>query len=64
MNITIHPDIKYSPSKIGFAINKENTELEDNVNQVIDEMLEDGTIAEISGKFFNGADVTQVVDIK
>ncbi|MGB5945114.1 transporter substrate-binding domain-containing protein [Paenisporosarcina sp.] len=64
LNITIHPDIKYSPSKIGFAINKENTELEDNVNKVIDEMLEDGTIAEISGKFFNGADVTQVVDIK
>ncbi len=64
LNITIHPDIKYSPSKIGFAINKENTELEDNVNQVIDEMLEDGTIADISGKFFNGADVTQVVDIK
>ena len=64
LNITIHPDIKYSPSKIGFAINKENIELEDNVNQVIDEMLEDGTIADISGKFFNGADVTQVVDIK
>ncbi|PUB14001.1 amino acid ABC transporter substrate-binding protein (PAAT family) [Paenisporosarcina sp. OV554] len=64
LNITIHPDIKYSPSKIGFAINKENTELEENVNQVIDEMLEDGTIAEISAKFFNGADVTQVVDIK
>jgi len=27
-------------------------------------MLEDGTITEISAEFFNGADVTQKVDIE
>lgn len=63
LNITIHPDIKYSPSKIGLVINKENSELEDNVNRVLKEMLEDGTISEISAKFFNGADVSKEVNI-
>jgi len=64
LNITIHPDIKYSPSEVGLVMNKENTVLEANVNRVIEEMLEDGTITEISAKFFNGADVTQIVEIK
>jgi len=62
-NITIHPDIKYSPSEVGLVMNKENTELADNVNQVLEEMLSDGTITEISVKFFNGADVSQKPDI-
>jgi len=63
LNITIHPDIKYSPSKIGLVINKENSELENHVNDVLKEMLEDGTISEISAKFFNGADVSKEVKI-
>lgn len=62
-NITIHPDIKYSPSEVGLVMNKENTELEENVNRVLEEMLEDGTITAISAKFFNGADVSQKPDI-
>ncbi|QBP41209.1 transporter substrate-binding domain-containing protein [Paenisporosarcina antarctica] len=62
LNITVHPDIKYSPSEVGFVMNKENTELEKNVNRVIEEMLEDGTISTLSAEFFN-ADVTQKADI-
>ncbi|WKA58779.1 transporter substrate-binding domain-containing protein [Planococcus shenhongbingii] len=64
LNITIHPNLKYSPSEVGVVMNKDNTELAENVNRVIGEMLEDGTIAEISGEFFAGADVTQKVDIE
>ncbi|ANU14856.1 Amino acid ABC transporter, periplasmic amino acid-binding protein [Planococcus halocryophilus Or1] len=64
LEITIHPDLKYSPSEVGVVMNKDNTELADNVNRVIEEMLEDGTIAEISAEFFNGADVTQKVNIE
>ncbi|WP_425434960.1 transporter substrate-binding domain-containing protein [Paenisporosarcina indica] len=63
LNITIHPDIKYSPSEVGLVMNKENKELEQNVNRVLKEMLTDGTITEISAKFFNGADVSQKPDI-
>lgn len=62
LNITVHPDIKYSPSEVGLVMNKENTELEKNVNRVIQEMLEDGTISKLSAQFFN-ADVTQKADI-
>lgn len=64
LNITIHPDIKYSPSEVGLVMNKDNEELADNVNQVLEEMLEDGTISEISAKFFGGADVSVEPDIE
>jgi len=62
-NITIHPDIKYSPSEVGLVMNKENTELEKQVNRVLEEMIADGTITELSAEFFNGADVSQKPDI-
>ncbi len=64
LDIVIHPDLKYSPSEVGVVMNKDNKELADNVNRVIEEMLEDGTIAEISAEFFNGADATQKVNIE
>ncbi|MGB6406855.1 MAG: transporter substrate-binding domain-containing protein [Planococcus donghaensis] len=64
LEITIHPNLKYSPSEVGVVMNKDNSELADNVNGVIEEMLEDGTIAEISAEFFNGADVTEKVNIE
>lgn len=64
LDITIHPDLKYSPSEVGVVMNKDNEELAENVNRVIKEMLEDGTIAKISAEFFNGADATQKVDIE
>lgn len=64
LDIVIHPNLKYSPSEVGVVMNKDNAELVENVNGAIEEMLEDGTIAEISAEFFNGADATQKVDIE
>ncbi len=64
LNITIHPDIKYAPSEVGLVMNKDNTELAENVNKVLDEMLADGTITEISEEFFGGADVSVKPDIE
>lgn len=64
LNITIHPDIKYAPSDVGLVMNKDNEELAENVNRVLDEMLEDGTITEISEEFFGGADVSVEPDIE
>ena len=64
MNITIHPDIKYAPSEVGLVMNKDNDELAENVNRVLEEMLEDGTITEISEEFFGGADVSVETDIE
>lgn len=64
LNITIHPDIKYAPSEVGLVMNKDNEELAENVNRVLDEMLEDGSITEISEEFFGGADVSVEPDIE
>lgn len=64
LNIAIHPDIQYSPSQVGVVMNQDNDELAENVDRVIEEMLEDGTIADISAEFFNGADVTQEILIE
>ncbi len=64
LNITIHPDIKYSPSEVSMVMSKENEELVKNINGAIEEMLEDGTIANISKEFFNDADVTEKIDIE
>lgn len=64
LNITIHPDIKYAPSEVGLVMNKDNTELAENVNNALEEMLEDGTITKISEEFFGGADVSVKPDIE
>lgn len=64
LDITIHPNLKYSPSEVGVVMNKDDQELAENVNRVIEEMLEDGTIAKISAEFFNGADVSQKVELE
>lgn len=64
LNITIHPDIKYAPSEVGLVMNKDNKELAENVNKVLEEMLQDGTISEISAEFFGGADVSVKPDIE
>lgn len=64
LEIVIHPTIKYRPSEGGMVMNKDNDELVENVNSAIDEMLEDGTIAELSAEFFDGADVTQPIEIE
>lgn len=64
LNITIHPDIKYSPSEVGLVMNKDNKELAENVDKALEEMLADGTISEISAEFFDGADVSVKPDIE
>lgn len=60
LNITIHPDIKFgTPDEgVGLIMKKDETELQENINKVIKEMLEDGTISELSQQFFDGDDVT------
>jgi len=64
LNITIHPNIKYAPSEVGLVMNKDNKELAENVNKTLEDMLEDGTITEISKEFFGGADVSVKPDIE
>ena len=62
-DITIHPDIAYNPQEVAFLMDKENGELQENIDRVMDEMLEDGTVKELSEQFYNGADVSVEPDV-
>ena len=61
LNITIHPELKFeTPDEgVGMIMKKGNNELKEQIDQTIKEMLEDGTISELSKQFFGGDDVTQ-----
>lgn len=56
--IMIHPDIKYHPNVQAIIMKKGNDELLKQVNTVLVDMHEDGTISELSKKFFGGEDVS------
>nr|WP_251125799.1 transporter substrate-binding domain-containing protein [Exiguobacterium sp. s22] len=62
-DITIHPDIAYNPQEVAFLMDNENDELQENIDRVLDEMLEDGTVKELSEQFYNGADVSVEPDV-
>lgn len=62
-DITIHPDIAYNPQEVAFLMDKENDELQEKIDRVLDEMLEDGTVKELSEQFYNGADVSVESDV-
>jgi len=63
LGLTIHPNIKYNPSSTGILIHKENTDLVVEINKILQKMLSDGTLSELSKQFFDGADVTEEVMI-
>ena len=52
LKIVEDPD-EFSSEEYAIAVNKDNTELLDKINTVIDKMLEDGTISEISAKYID-----------
>ncbi|WP_214874399.1 transporter substrate-binding domain-containing protein [Exiguobacterium sp. CH10] len=62
-DITIHPDIAYNPQEVAFLMDNENDELQENIDRVLEEMLEDGTVKELSEQFYNGADVSVEPDV-
>lgn len=63
IDVTIHPDIFYHPNNQAMIMSQDNTELRDRLNEVIEEMLEDGTITELSEEFFGGQDVSEEPDV-
>lgn len=51
-------NVFYNPSISAFVYNSESVALQQKIDEVIVEMREDGTLAEISAKYFNGDDVS------
>ncbi|MBM7641787.1 transporter substrate-binding domain-containing protein [Streptococcus loxodontisalivarius] len=70
MAVKALPDIKvkvlegvyYNPSQANFAIKLGNTTLQEKMNDALADMKEDGTLTELSEKFFAGQDVSQEKD--
>lgn len=59
--VKVH-DIFYNPSETNYSIKKGNDELTEKLNGALEEMKEDGTLAELSKQFYDGADVTEQID--
>ncbi|MBM0064244.1 transporter substrate-binding domain-containing protein [Alkalicoccobacillus gibsonii] len=63
IDVVVHPTLAYFPSSQGIIMKKGEDELQEQINGVIGDMLEDGTISDISQQFFGGADVSVEPDI-
>ncbi|ALV21943.1 Amino acid ABC transporter, periplasmic amino acid-binding protein [Carnobacterium antarcticum] len=59
--VKVH-DIFYNPSETNYSIKKGNDELTEKLNGALEEVKEDGTLAELSKQFYDGADVTEQID--
>ncbi|MTW88288.1 transporter substrate-binding domain-containing protein [Virgibacillus dakarensis] len=62
LDITIHPDLKFYPTTQNVVMDKDADLLKEKINEVLAGMREDGTLTELSGKFFGGKDVSKKPD--
>lgn len=62
-DIMIHPDIRYHPNVQAIIMKKDSDELLEQVNNVLANMHSDGTISELSKRFFGGEDVSIEQDL-
>lgn len=57
-NIELHPDLKFHTSTASIVMPKHADKLHQEVEQIVADMLEDGTLKKISEEFFDGQDVS------
>jgi len=62
-NIQLHPDLQFHPTTNNVVMSKEAPVLMQKVNDALDKLREDGVLAEISGEFFGGEDVSKKPEI-
>ncbi|MFZ3577982.1 transporter substrate-binding domain-containing protein [Virgibacillus sp. DJP39] len=58
-DIKIHPDLKFHPTEQGIVVHKDANKLMKKMNEALQEMREDGTLAKLSKKFYGGEDVSK-----
>lgn len=52
-DLTVHPDIAFHPSTQAVVMKKDEDQLTEKINEVLEEMREDGTLSEIAIRFYN-----------
>ncbi|GGD24014.1 transporter substrate-binding domain-containing protein [Pontibacillus salipaludis] len=58
-DLVLHPDIKVHPTKQAILLEQEDSELQKKMNEALKELQEDGTLTELSKKFFLGEDASK-----
>ncbi|MGM9930064.1 transporter substrate-binding domain-containing protein [Pradoshia sp.] len=64
LDITVHPTIRYNPSSASIILKKENEDMRDAFNDALKKMKEDGTLTKLSKQFYNGADVSEEIELE
>ena len=64
LDIMVHPTIRYNPSSAAIILKKENKDMNEAFNEVLNEMKEDGTLTKLSKQFYNGADVSEEIKLE
>ncbi len=65
-DVTLHPDLRFwiEPAGSHIVMPKGSTALQAAVNNALERLRENGTLAELSEQFFNGADVSRRPDVE
>lgn len=58
-DVQLHPDLKFHPTNSAIVMPKEEPEMKEEINKVIQEMHDDGTLTKLSEEFFGGKDASQ-----
>lgn len=64
LGVKIHPNLFFNPTSAGLVMKKGNDDVLEKVNETLAEMEKDGTLKELSEKFFGGADVSVKPDVE
>lgn len=52
-------DVQYNPTTSGMIFSKEDTTLVDAVNEIVQELRDEGILSELSKEFYNGQDISE-----
>lgn len=59
IEVQIHPDLKFHPTESAIVMPKDADKLKEEIDAIIEEMRQDGTLTEISKEFFGGKDASK-----
>ncbi|SFK21601.1 cystine transport system substrate-binding protein [Halobacillus dabanensis] len=59
IEVKLHPDLKFHPTNSAIVMPKEATKMTEEINAVLQEMRDDGTLTELSKEFFGGKDASK-----
>ncbi|MCA0971923.1 transporter substrate-binding domain-containing protein [Halobacillus litoralis] len=59
IEVQLHPDLQFHPTNSAIVLPKEASTLKEEIDAVLQEMREDGTLTELSEEFFGGKDASK-----